>query len=84
MLGHGRHTPPDPPIQAAPQEPTAMAHTTLITAPELLALADGPATLVLLDCGFDLADPAAPAALSRSPSAPRHRAATRRGSSWST
>jgi thiosulfate/3-mercaptopyruvate sulfurtransferase len=36
-----------------------MAHTTLITAPELLALADGPATLVLLDCGFDLADPAA-------------------------
>jgi thiosulfate/3-mercaptopyruvate sulfurtransferase len=33
-----------------------MPHTTLITAAELLALQQQPTPLVLLDCGFDLAD----------------------------
>jgi thiosulfate/3-mercaptopyruvate sulfurtransferase len=36
-----------------------MAHDTLITATELRALQDAGAPLVLLDCGFDLADTAA-------------------------
>ncbi len=36
-----------------------MAHTTLISAAELLALQAAGTPLVLLDCGFDLADPEA-------------------------
>ncbi len=36
-----------------------MSHSTLITAAELMALRDSGTPLVLLDCGFDLADPTA-------------------------
>ncbi len=36
-----------------------MAHCTVITGPELMALRHSSAPLVLLDCSFDLADPAA-------------------------